>query len=238
MTSGELLYEGKGKRIYSTPRDDEVIMFYKDEATAFDGLKKGIIKDKGIANNRISTLLYTLLERHGIPTHLVKTLDERRVVVKKLEMIPVEVVVRNRIAGGLAKRLGRPEGEILASPVIELYYKNDELHDPMISESLAVAMGWATEAQLREMQSIALKINRVLQGFFDSIDIILVDFKLEFGLYQGKLTLGDEITPDGCRLWDKSSLEKIDKDRFRRDLGGEEQTYQEVLRRIEAGLSD
>jgi len=238
MTSGKLLYEGKGKRIYSTERDDEVIMFYKDEATAFDGAKKGIIKDKGIANNRISALLYTMLARHGIPTHLVKTLDERHVVVKKLEMLPVEVVVRNRIAGGLAKRLGREEGGILTSPVIELYYKNDALHDPMISESLAVAMGWATEAQLRDMQSQALKINQVLQNFFDSIGIILVDFKLEFGLYQGKLLLGDEISPDGCRLWDKSSLEKIDKDRFRRDLGGEEEAYQEVLRRIEARLSD
>jgi phosphoribosylaminoimidazole-succinocarboxamide synthase len=236
MNSGELIYEGKGKRIFSTERDDEVIMSYKDEATAFDGAKKGIIKDKGVINNRISALIYTFLARHGIPTHLVKTLDERNVVVKRLEMIPVEVVVRNLIAGGLAKRLGREEGEALSSPVVELYYKSDALHDPMISESLAVAMGWASEEQLQDMKAQALRINQVLQSFFDGIGIILVDFKLEFGLYQGRLILGDEITPDGCRLWDKISLEKMDKDRFRRDLGGEEEAYQEVVRRIEAAL--
>lgn len=236
MNSGELLYEGKGKRIFSTDRDDEVIMSYKDEATAFDGAKKGIIKDKGVINNRISGLLYNMLSQHGIPTHMVKMVDARNVVVKRLKMVPVEVVVRNRIAGSLAKRLGREEGEPVSPPVVELFYKSDELHDPMISESLAVAMGWGTEAQLQEMKALALKINEVLQSFFDGIGIILVDFKLEFGIFDGQLVLGDEITPDGCRLWDKVSLEKMDKDRFRRDLGGEEEAYQEVVRRIEAAL--
>lgn len=236
MNSGELLYEGKGKRIFSTDRDDEVVMSYKDEATAFDGAKKGIIKDKGIINNRISGLLYNMLSQYGIPTHMVKVLDARNVVVKRLKMVPVEVVVRNRMAGSLAKRLGRDEGELLSPPVVELFYKSDELHDPMISESLAVAMEWGTEAQLQEMKVMALKINEVLQSFFDGIGIILVDFKLEFGIFNGQLVLGDEITPDGCRLWDKVSLEKMDKDRFRRDLGGEEEAYQEVVRRIEAAL--
>lgn len=236
MNSGELLYEGKGKRIYSTDRDDEVVMSYKDEATAFDGAKKGIIKDKGIINNRISGLLYTMLAQYGIPTHLVKVLDARNVLVKRLKMVPVEVVVRNRMAGSLAKRLGREEGETLSPPVVELFYKSDALHDPMINESLAVTLGWASETQLQEMKALALQINEVLQRFFERIGIILVDFKLEFGVYKGQLLLGDEITPDGCRLWDMVSLEKMDKDRFRRDLGGEEEAYQEVVRRIEAAL--
>jgi phosphoribosylaminoimidazole-succinocarboxamide synthase len=237
MNSGELLYEGKGKRIFSTPDPEQVVMSYKDEATAFDGAKKGIIKDKGIVNNRISALLYAMLAEQGIATHLVKVLDERNVVVKKLAMIPVEVVVRNRLAGSLAKRLGREEGDVLNPPVVELFYKSDALHDPMISESVAVAMGWATELQLQKMKEQALRINHILKEFFDGIGIILVDFKLEFGYYQGQLLLGDEITPDGCRLWDKVSLQKMDKDRFRRDLGGEEEAYQEVARRIETALT-
>lgn len=237
MSEEKLLYEGKAKRIYQTALEDEVRMSYKDEATAFDGAKKGIIKDKGLINNRISCLLYEMLEKNGIATHLVKQVDQRNVIVKKMQMIPVEVVIRNRVAGSLAKRLGREEGEILPGPVVELFYKDDVLHDPMINESVAEAMGWATRPQLEEMVQKALRINELLKDFFDSIDIILVDFKLEFGLYQGQILLGDEITPDGCRLWDKNSLEKLDKDRFRRDLGGEDEAYAEVVRRIEGALT-
>lgn len=238
MSEEKLLYEGKAKRIYQTALEDEVRMSYKDEATAFDGAKKGIIKDKGLINNRISVLLYEMLEKNGIATHLVKQVDERNVIVKKMQMIPVEVVIRNRVAGSLAKRLGREEGEILPGPVVELFYKDDVLHDPMINESVAEAMGWATRPQLEEMIQKALRINELLKDFFDGINIILVDFKLEFGLYQGQILLGDEITPDGCRLWDKNSLEKLDKDRFRRDLGGEDEAYAEVVRRIEGALTN
>jgi phosphoribosylaminoimidazole-succinocarboxamide synthase len=236
MAAGQLLYEGKAKQIYSTDNAKEVLMKYKDEATAFDGLKKGIIHNKGIVNNRMSNLLFGLLEREGIETHLLKQIDERNVLVKNLQIIPVEVVVRNIIAGSLAKRVGKEEGVPLASTIIELYYKDDELHDPMINEYHARVMGWANDAQLQAMQAQALKINQVLKEFFDGIGIILVDFKLEFGIYEGRVILGDEISPDTCRLWDKESLEKLDKDRFRRDLGKEEEAYQEVIRRIETAI--
>jgi phosphoribosylaminoimidazole-succinocarboxamide synthase len=233
MQAGKLLYEGKAKQIYSTDNPQEVLMKYKDEATAFDGLKKGIIPNKGIVNNRVSNLLFGLLEQEGIETHLIKQIDERNVLVKNLQIIPVEVVVRNVIAGSLAKRVGQEEGIPLASAIIELYYKDDELHDPMINEYHVRVMGWATDQQLQAMHTQALKINQVLKDFFDRIGIILVDFKLEFGVHEGRVILGDEISPDTCRLWDKESLEKLDKDRFRRDLGQEEEAYQEVVRRIE-----
>lgn len=236
MERGELLYEGKAKQIYSTEDPNVVQMYFKDEATAFDGTKKGIIKDKGVVNNRVSCLLYQLLAQNGVNTHLVKQLDERNVLVKKMDMIPVEVVIRNLIAGSLAKRLGIEEGTELGSPIIELYYKNDDLHDPMINEYHARALGWASDAQIEEMKTKGLKVNEVLRKFFDSIGIILVDFKLEFGMADGQLLLGDEISPDGCRLWDKVSLEKLDKDRFRRNLGQEEEAYQEIARRIEKAL--
>lgn len=231
------MYEGKAKQIYSTDDPNQVLMKYKDEATAFDGLKKGIIENKGIVNNRVSNLLFGLLEKEGIETHLVKQIDERNVLVKHLHIIPVEVVVRNLIAGSLAKRVGKEEGMPLPATIIELYYKNDELHDPMINEYHARVLGWATDEQLKEMHSQAEQINEILKKFFDSIGIILVDFKLEFGLYQGRVILGDEISPDTCRLWDKESLEKLDKDRFRRDLGKEAEAYQEVVRRIETAVA-
>lgn len=236
MASGELLYEGKAKQIYSTGSDREYLIRYKDDATAFDGTKKGVIANKGIVNNRVSNLLFQLLEKEGIETHLLRAVDERHTLVKSLQIIPVEVVTRNVVAGSLAQRVGREEGFRLPMPIIELYYKNDALHDPMINEYHARAMGWATQEQLESMQAQALKINEILTRFFDSIGIILVDFKLEFGLYEGRVLLGDEISPDTCRLWDKESLEKLDKDRFRRDLGQEAEAYQEVVRRIETAL--
>jgi phosphoribosylaminoimidazole-succinocarboxamide synthase len=238
MPAGELLYEGKAKQIFSTDNEKEFLMKYKDDATAFDGLKKGIIQDKGIVNNRVSNLLFELLEKEGVETHLIRQIDDRNVLVKNLQIIPVEVVVRNVIAGSLAKRVGKEEGTPLELPIIELYYKDDELHDPMINEYHARVLGWATDEQLKAMDQQAHKINEVLKMFFDQIGIILVDFKLEFGVYEGRVILGDEISPDTCRLWDKVSLEKLDKDRFRRDLGKEEEAYQEVVHRIESALGE
>lgn len=236
VAKGEFLYEGKAKQIYATDDPKILWMYYKDDATAFDGAKKGIINNKGIMNNRVANLIFKFLEENGIETHLVQEIDERNVLVKKLDMIPVEIVVRNRVAGSLAKRLGVEEGTELKGTIIELYYKNDELGDPMINEYHAQVMGWATRDELKAMQEKALKINEVLVPFFDSIGIILVDYKLEFGRLDGRVILGDEISPDTCRLWDKVSLEKLDKDRFRRNLGKEEEAYMEVVRRIEAKL--
>ncbi|PKM76535.1 MAG: phosphoribosylaminoimidazolesuccinocarboxamide synthase [Firmicutes bacterium HGW-Firmicutes-15] len=237
MKSEVMLYEGKAKQIYATDNEKVVLMKYKDDATAFDGLKKGVINNKGIVNNRVSNLLFKLLENEGIETHLIEQIDDRNVLVKNLKIIPVEVVVRNVVAGSLAKRIGEEEGLTLSSTIIELYYKDDELHDPMINEYHARVMGWATDEQLKELHAQAHKINDILKAFYDSIGIILVDFKLEFGLYEGRVILGDEISPDTCRLWDKESLEKLDKDRFRRDLGKEEEAYQEVVQRIEKALA-
>lgn len=237
MSEATLIYEGKAKKIYTTADDDKLLMTYKDEATAFDGAKRGIIENKGVVNNQVSCLLFKMLEQEaGIETHLLEQIDDRNVLVKRLEMIPVEVVVRNVVAGSLAKRLDMEEGIELPEPIVELYYKSDALHDPMINEYHARVFGWATGEQLEEMKAKGLKINQVLKNFFDSIGIILVDFKLEFGVYQGRVVLGDEISPDGCRLWDKVSLEKLDKDRFRRSMGGEAEAYQEVVRRIRTVL--
>lgn len=236
MEAGSLIYEGKAKKVYATSNPDLVFMTYKDDATAFDGAKKGTINNKGQINNRIACMLFEMLEKEGIATHLVEKPDDKSVVVKKLEMLPVEVVVRNVVAGSLAKKLGKDEGLELPSPILELYYKDDDLHDPMINDYHALVMGWLTRDQLDTITDKALAINRILQQFFDKIGIILVDFKLEFGLFKGQVLLGDEISPDTCRLWDKQSLEKLDKDRFRRDLGKEEEAYQEVVRRIEAAL--
>jgi phosphoribosylaminoimidazole-succinocarboxamide synthase len=236
MEKREKIYEGKAKQIFALDDEAYLIMVYKDEATAFDGSKKGIIENKGIINNRISCLLFKLLEKEGIETHFIKQLDERQVLVKRLQMLPVEVVLRNVVAGSLAQRLGMEEGRELQIPIIELYYKNDDLHDPMINEYHALAMGWATREQLEEVQRLSLRINQILRDFFAGIGLILVDFKLEFGLYDEQIVLGGEISPDSCRLWDQVSREKLDKDRFRRDLGGEVEAYQEVVRRIEEAL--
>jgi phosphoribosylaminoimidazole-succinocarboxamide synthase len=237
MQTGSLIYEGKAKQVYSTSDPDLVLMTYKDDATAFDGAKKGTINNKGLINNRIACMLFKMLEKEGIPTHLVEKPDQRSVLVKRLQMLPVEVVVRNVVAGSLSQRLGVEEGRELPAPILELYYKDDNLHDPMINDYHALVMGWLNKEQLKEISDRALAINQVLQKFFDNIGIILVDFKLEFGVFKGQVLLGDEISPDTCRLWDKQSLEKLDKDRFRRDLGKEEEAYQEVVRRIEAALA-
>lgn len=234
---GEQLYEGKAKKVFASEDPDYVIIDYKDEATAFDGTKKGIIKNKGIVNNRISNLLFDYLEKAGIETHFVASLDERQTLVKHVHILPVEVVVRNIAAGSLAGRLGVEEGYELPGTIIELYYKNDLLHDPMINEYHARVMGWASEEQLQDMHRQAHRINQVLSALFASVDLVLVDFKLEFGTFQGRVILADEISPDTCRLWDRQSGEKLDKDRFRRDMGKEEEAYQEVVRRIEGRLA-
>lgn len=236
MEAEKLIYEGKAKQVYATSDPDLVLMRYKDDATAFDGAKKGTIENKGPINNRIACLLFKLLEKEGIPTHLVEKTDQRSVLVRRLEMLPVEVVVRNVAAGSMSQRLGLKEGMELPAPILEFYYKNDDLHDPMINQYHALVLGWLNQEQLDDINAKALAINQVLGRFFDEINIILVDFKLEFGLFQGKVLLGDEISPDTCRLWDKQSRQKLDKDRFRRDLGQEEEAYQEVVRRIEEAL--
>jgi len=233
MEKRDLIYEGKAKKVYATDDENLVVIEYKDEATAFDGAKKGTIESKGIVNNRVTSVLFKVLEDNGIPTHLVKVLDGRNMLAKKLQIIPVEVVVRNRVAGSLAARLGLKEGLPLPYPILEFYYKSDELHDPMVNEYHILALGWATPEQLAEMKEMALKINSVLVPFLRQRNLELVDFKLEFGLHQGQLMLGDEISPDTCRLWDIETGERMDKDRFRRDLGKEREAYVEVLHRIE-----
>lgn len=238
MLQGEFLYEGKAKKIYATDNPSLIWIAYKDDATAFDGTKRGTIANKGIVNNRVSNMLFRYLETQGVETHLVEQIDDRNTIVKKLRILPIEVVVRNVVAGSLAKRVGLPEGAELPQTILELYYKNDDLHDPMINEYHARALGWASAQQLDEIKRQALRINEILRELYDRIGIILVDFKLEFGEFEGRIILGDEISPDTCRLWDRASLEKLDKDRFRRDMGKEAEAYQEVVRRIETILKD
>lgn len=233
-----MLYEGKAKKVYTTDQEGIYWVEYKDDATAFNGEKKGTIGDKGIVNNRLSALLFEVLEKTGIPTHFIELLNDREMLVRKLEMIPLEVVVRNIAAGSLAKRLGVAEGLKLSRPVVELYYKDDALGDPFVNESHSLAMGWAEERDLKEIQELGLKINGELQKILDQAGIILVDFKLEFGKAEGKVYLGDEISPDTCRFWDKETQEKLDKDRFRRDLGKVEEAYAEVYRRVKEVLKD
>lgn len=232
MEKGKMLYEGKAKKIYATADPREVIVYYKDDATAFNGEKKGTIVNKGSMNNKITNFFFELLAKEGIPTHQIKVLNEREVLVKKVDIIPVEVVTRNIVAGSLSKKLLIPEGERLACPVVELYYKNDEAGDPPINYYHVQAMQLATQAQIDQMEAYALKINEILQAYLLEKGILLVDFKLEFGLYEGQVILADEITPDTCRLWDSKTKEKMDKDRFRRDLGNVEEAYQEVIRRL------
>jgi len=232
MKQLEKLYEGKAKSLYSTEDPDLLIQYFKDEATAFDGKKKGIIKDKGILNNKISSRIFRMLEAKGVKTHFVDMPSDREMLVKRLRILPIEVVVRNIAAGSLAKRMGIDEGIPLKETIIELYYKSDPLGDPMINEYHIRAFGLAEADQLRQMETASLKVNRILSEFFNERGIILVDFKLEFGVHGDELLLGDEITPDGCRLWDKVTSEKLDKDRFRRDLGKVEEAYQEVLRKV------
>lgn len=234
VDKGELLYEGKAKRVYRTADPDCYLIAYKDDATAFDGLKKGTIIGKGVVNNRVSAHFFRLLEREGVPTHFVELLSDREMLVRVVRIVPLEVVVRNVTAGNLAKRLGLEEGIELDEPVVEYYYKSDELHDPLINCSHIRLLKIASPEQLNEMRAMALKVNGFLKQYLDARDIILVDFKLEFGITEkdGRLILADEISPDTCRFWDKHTREKLDKDRFRRDLGGVEEAYREILRRL------
>ncbi|WP_271629770.1 phosphoribosylaminoimidazolesuccinocarboxamide synthase [Caldicellulosiruptor sp. DIB 104C] len=227
-----LLYEGKAKKIYETDVDDIVIIEYKDDATAFDGTKRGIINEKGIVNNKISNHFFKLLESKGIPTHFIEQIDERRTAVKKVEIIPVEVIVRNIAAGSLCKRLGLEEGTALKRPVLEFCYKNDALHDPQINEYHILALELATEEEINKVVEYSFKINQILREYLKEVNIDLIDFKLEFGKYKGSIILADEISPDTCRFWDMNTKEKLDKDRFRRDLGNVEEAYKEVLKRL------
>lgn len=228
----EQLYEGKAKKVYITDNPDELLVYFKDDATAFNGVKKGTIADKGILNNRISSFFFELLGKHGIPHHFVRRVSDREMLVKKLDILAIEVVMRNITAGSLAKRIGWEEGRKLPTPVVELYYKNDDLGDPLINEYHAKAMGLATEEQLKLIQEYGLKINEILSAFLKDKQLELIDFKLEFGLHKGEVLLGDEISPDTCRFWDSETHQKLDKDRFRRDLGNVEDAYKEVLKRL------
>ena len=228
----EMIYEGKAKKIFGTEKNDEVLVYYKDDATAFNGEKKGQIECKGILNNKISSYLFELLEKEGISTHYVRNISDREMLVKRLEIIPIEVVIRNVAAGSLAKRLGWEEGRKLPRPVVEFYYKNDDLGDPLITESHVAVLEIATPEELKTLETLGLKINQVLESLFSSKGITLIDFKLEFGKYNGEILLGDEISPDTCRFWDEKTQEKLDKDRFRRDLGQVEEAYYEIWKRL------
>lgn len=233
MEKREMLYEGKAKKVFTTDDANLFIVQYKDDATAFNGVKKGSIENKGAMNNQISNRLMQMLEKHDIETHYVEELSERETVVKKVTIVPLEVIVRNIVAGSLAKRIGIAEGTPLDSTVLEYCYKDDALGDPMINEYHIQALGLVTKEELNTIAEMALKINELLRDFFKDINIDLIDFKLEFGkTVDGKIILADEISPDTCRFWDTITKEKLDKDRFRRDLGNVEGAYQEVLKRV------
>ena len=232
MEKRKQIYEGKAKKVYETDNPDLLIQEFKDDATAFDATKRGTIKDKGIINNKISKILFEFLESKGIETHFVKQLDERQMLIKRVEIIPLEVTIRNTVAGGMAKLLAIEEGRILDEPVLEYHYKDDSLHDPLINEYHAKALKLATDEELDFIKKRSFEINNIMKAFFDHKGLDLIDFKLEFGRHKGKILLADEISPDTCRFWDKKTREKLDKDRFRRDLGRIEEAYQEVLKRI------
>lgn len=233
MTKLEQIYEGKAKKVFKTDDPELFIVDYKDDATAFNGLKKGTIAGKGVINNRVTNYLMKMLEEKGVPTHFVKELSARETLVKKVTIVPLEVIIRNIAAGSMSKRLGIPEGTALACPVLEYSYKDDALGDPMINDTHALAMKLATPEELETIKALAYKVNDLLIEFFKGVGIELVDFKLEFGrTSDGTVILADEISPDTCRFWDSKTHEKLDKDRFRRDLGHVEDAYQEILRRL------
>ena len=232
MKKTEQLYEGKAKKVFATENPDYCIVSYKDDATAFNGLKKGTIIGKGVVNNKMSNYLCKMLEKKGIPTHFVEELNDRDTVVKKVEIVPLEVIVRNKAAGSLSKRLGLPEGTAMKTTVLEFCYKDDDLGDPIVNEYHILAAELATKEEVDKISSMALKINEILRDFFKSVNIDLIDFKLEFGRYKGDIILADEISPDTCRFWDVNTQEKLDKDRFRREMGGVEEAYAEVMKRI------
>jgi len=228
MKRQEKIYEGKAKILYTTEDPDLVIQYFKDDATAFDGVKKGTIVDKGVINNQVSSKIFQYLEANGVKTHFVEQLSDREMLVRKLKIIPVEVVLRNMAAGSICKRLGIEEGKRLDPPTLEFFYKSDELHDPMINDSHIKTFGWATDAEVAFLKSTGSKVNGLMVEFFKQRGIRLVDFKLEFGRHKGEVLLGDEISPDGCRLWNMETGEKMDKDRFRFSLGSVEEKYREV----------
>ena len=233
MEKKEQLYEGKAKKVYATEDPEQLIVSYKDDATAFNGQKKGTIAGKGAINNRMSNFLMAMLEKHGVPTHLVQELNERETEVKKVSIVPLEVIIRNISAGSFSKRYGVAEGIVFEEPTLEFSYKNDDLGDPLINRYHALALKLASREELETIQTLAFRVNEVLKAYFLGLGMTLVDFKLEFGrLSDGSIVLADEISPDTCRLWDSKTHEKLDKDRFRRDLGGVEEAYQEVMRRL------
>ncbi len=233
MEKLEQLYEGKAKKVYRTSDDALYIVEYKDDATAFNGLKKGTIAGKGIINNKMSNMLMQILEKHGIPTHFVEEISDRETVVKKVKIVPLEVIIRNVSAGSFAKNYGVEEGIVFEEPTIEFSYKNDDLGDPLINSYHVIALKLAKKEEIDTIKKYAFKVNEVLKEYFKKMNIDLIDFKLEFGwLPDGTIVLADEISPDTCRFWDSTTKEKLDKDRFRRDLGGVEDAYQEVMRRL------
>jgi phosphoribosylaminoimidazole-succinocarboxamide synthase len=232
MERREQLYEGKAKRVFRTSDPDLLIQHFKDDATAFNAQKRGTIVEKGVLNNRMSEVLFRFLDEQGVPTHFVRRLSDRDMLVRACEIVKIEVVARNIIAGSLAKRLGRPEGEPLPEPVLEHYYKDDALGDPLINDWHIRFLRLATAQELSSINETALRVNALLREYLDERGIVLVDMKLEFGRHHGKILLADEICPDTCRFWDKGTGEKLDKDRFRRDMGGVEEAYQEAARRI------
>ncbi len=236
MQKGKELYRGKAKSVYETDDPNLFIMEYRNDTSAFDGAKKAQLDDKGAVNNKINAFIMEKLQAAGIPTHFVRLLSDNESLVRRLRMIPVECVVRNRAAGSLCKRLGIEEGRELNPPTYELFLKNDALHDPMINDSHAITFGWATEAELATMKDLTFRVNDVLRRLFDEAGMILVDYKLEFGECDGRIVLGDEFSPDGCRIWDKATGEKMDKDRFRQDLGNVIDYYKEVGRRLGVSL--
>ena len=237
MTKGKQLYEGKAKKVFETDEEEYLIVSYKDDATAFNGLKKGTIAGKGVINNQMSNRLMQLLETKGVPTHYVKELSERETVVRRVKIVPLEVIVRNISAGSFSKRYGVEEGIVFDKPTVEFSYKNDELGDPLLNDDHAIALKLATEEEIATIKKYALKVDEVLKEFWAGCGVTLVDYKLEFGkLPDGKIILADEISPDTCRLWDSKTNEKLDKDRFRRDMGGVEDAYAEIMRRLNKAL--
>ena len=233
MNKGIQLYEGKAKKVFATENPEYVIVSYKDDATAFNGLKKGTITGKGVINNRMTNLLMQMLEKAGVKTHFVEELSDRETLVRKVSIVPLEVIVRNVSAGSFSKRYGVEEGIRFENPTIEFSYKNDELGDPLLNEYHALALKLATREEIDQIKAMAFKVNELLREFFDKCGVELIDFKLEFGrLSDGTIVLADEISPDTCRFWDKNTHEKLDKDRFRRDLGNVEDAYQEMMKRV------
>ena len=232
MIKTEQIYEGKAKKVFATDVPGIVIVDYKDDATAFNGLKKGTIAGKGVVNNKVSNHFFRLLESKGIPTHYVEQLSDRETAVKRVEILPVEVIIRNRAAGSFSKRMGVVEGTALACPILEYSYKNDELGDPFINSYYIRALNIATDAEMEQVKDYSFRINDILKSYLDELGIELIDFKLEFGRCDGKVILADEISPDTCRYWDKATGKKLDKDRFRRDLGDVEEAYREIIRRL------